>query len=323
MFPTGGHTSLLSPDACQTAIDAALYETYDREEQPAYLSCRNDMFFKISPIEAMAFIWDEDSNVGSFQETGEQEEILTTNTFVGNQKTKRVLKYTKEIPISWEAFRTDHINKRERIGFQIGDRARVSQDKVAIQTTYGDAFNGTFNTTPDGANLASNSHTTLGSGTTVDNLETGVMNPDNLWTCTVSLANQYAQDGELGSQIFSGLLVPTVLYKTSKEVLNSNLIANSAENNLNIFETDYGSVAIKQSMFLGSLYNSNTNANTSYHLISNNHMITRKVLADMSTTMINPEYTKTDSYVERARYAEVSFPGSWTGYVGCSGSAAS
>ena len=31
---TGGHTSLLSPDACQTAIDAALYERYDRDEQP-------------------------------------------------------------------------------------------------------------------------------------------------------------------------------------------------------------------------------------------------------------------------------------------------
>ena len=72
MFPTGGHTSLLSPDACQTAIDAVMYENYDREEQPAYLSSRNDMFFQISPIDSMAFILDEDSNVGAFQETGEQ-----------------------------------------------------------------------------------------------------------------------------------------------------------------------------------------------------------------------------------------------------------
>ncbi len=322
MFPTGGHTSLLSPDACQTAIDAVLYEYYDREETPAYLSSRNDMFFQISPIDLMAFIWDEDSNVGSFQQTDEQDEILSTNTFIGNQKTKRVLKYTKQIPISWEAFRTDKVGKREKIGSQIGDRARLTQDKVAIQTTYGDAFNGTFNTTPDGQNLASNSHTTL-NGNTVDNLETGLLNPDNLWTCTLSLANQLGQDGELGSQQFSGLLVPTILYKTGKEVLNSNLLANSAENNLNIFETDYGEVAIKQSQFLGSAYNANSNANTSYHLVSENHMITRKVLADMSTTMIPPEYTMTDSYIERARYAEVSFPGSWTGYVGSSGSAAS
>lgn len=320
---TGGHTSLLSPDACQTAIDAVLFEKFDREEQPAYLSSRNGMFFKIDTIDSMAFIWDEDSNVGAFQETGEQEEILSTNTFVGNQKTKRVLKYTKQIPVSWEAFKTDKKGKREALGGQIGDRARLTQDKTAIITTYGDAFNGTYNTTPDGQNLASNSHVTLGTGQTVDNLETGVLTPDNLWTCTVSLANQLAQDGELGSQIFSGLLVPTVLYKTAKEVLNSDLVANSAENNLNIFDTDYGQVAIKQSQFLGSAQNNVTNANTSYHLISGNHFITRKVLSDMNTTMINPEFTTTDTYVMRSRYAEVSFPGSWTGYVGSNGSAAS
>lgn len=319
---TGGHTSLLSPDACQTAIDAILFEKFDREEQPAYLSSRNDMFFKIDTIDSMAFIWDEDSNVGAFQETGEQEEILSTNTFVGNQKTKRVLKYTKQIPISWEAFKTDNKGKRNSIGAAIGDRARLTQDKTAIVTTYGDAFAGTYNTTPDGANLASNSHTTL-NGNTVDNLETGVLSPDNLWTCTVSLANQLAQDGELGSHVFTGLLVPTVLYKTAKEVLNSDLVANSSENNLNIFDTDYGQVSIKQSQFLGSSQNNVSNANTSYHLISGNHMITRKVLSDMNTTMINPEFTATDTYVMRSRYAEVSFPGSWTGYLGCSGSAAS
>lgn len=319
---TGGHTSLLSPDACQTAIDAVMFEKFDREESPAYLSSRNEMFFKSSSIDTMAFIWDEDSNVGAFQETGEQEEILTTNTFIANQKTKRVLKYTKEIPISWEAFKTDQVGKRDRIGSQVGDRARLTQDKTAIQTTYGDAFSGSFNTTPDGQNLASNSHVTL-NGDTVDNLETGVLNPDNLWTCTVSLANQKAQDGELGAQTFSGLLVPTVLYKTAKEVLGSSLLANSAENNLNIFETDFGQVALKQSQYLGSQYNSNSNANTSYHLVSDNHMITRKVLSDMETSMLEPKYTKTDTYAMRARYAEVSFPGSWTGYVGCSGASAS
>lgn len=322
MFPTGGFSSLLSPDACQVAINAVMYENYDRDEQPAYLSSRNDMFFRISPIDMMAFIWDEDSNVGAFQQTNEQDEVLTSNTYVFNQTSKRVLKYTKQIPISWEAFKTDQVGKRDRIGSQIGDRARLTQDKNAVLNSYGDAFAGTINTTPDGQALASNSHVPAAGGT-VDNLETGLLNPDNLWTCAVSLGNQIAQDGELGSQIFQGLLVPTLLYKTGKEVLNSNLIANSAENNLNIFETDYGEVAIKQSNFLGSLYNSNSNANTSYHLISNNHMITRKVLADMETTMIPPEYTSTDSYITRARFAEIVFPGSWTGYVGSSGSAAS
>jgi hypothetical protein len=321
-MPTGGHTTRLNPDACQTAIDAVLYSNFEREEVPAYLSSRNDMFFNQGTTDSIAFLWDEDSNVGAFQATDEQEEILTENTFIGNQKSKRVTKYTKSIPVSWEAFKTDQVGKRDRIGSQMGDRARLTQDKLAIQTTYGDAFSGTFNTTPDAANLASNSHTTL-KGFTVDNLETGVLNPDNLWTCTVSLGNQLAQDGELGGHLFGGWLGPLVLYKTAKEVMNSNLIANSAENNLNIFETDFGEVAIKQSQYLGSAYNNVSNANTSYHLISKGHQIMRKVLSDVSTDLIDPTKSRSDSWEYRARYAESTFPGTWEGYLGCSGSAAS
>lgn len=319
MQPTGGHTSLLSPDACQTAIDAVMYEKYDREEQPDVLSCRNSMFFKQDTTDSMAFIWDEDSNVGAFQKTEEQEEVLSTNTVIGNQKSKRVTKYTKQIPISWEAFKTDKVGKRERIGQQVGDRARLTQDKETILNTYGDAFDGAINTTPDGATLASNSHTTL-KGFTVDNLETGNLgSPDNLFTATLSLTNQLAQDGELGSHVFSGLLVPSILYKTAKEVMDSTLIPMSGENQLNIFDTVYGQVAIKQSPFLGSAFNTNANANTSYHLISNNHMVMRMVLSEMETDMIEPKYTANDTWAHRSRFAESAFPGSWTGYVGVTG----
>lgn len=323
MNPTGGHSAALSADATKTAIDAVLWETYGREQQPAYLRAEDSFFFQQGSTEGKtAFIWDEDSNVGAFAETGEQEEITNTDTFIGNQKTKNSQKFTKQIPISDEAFRADQVGKRQKIGTQVGDRARLTQDLKAILNTYGDAFAGSVNTTPDGTTLASNSHTTL-KGITVDNLETGNMTPDNMWTCVVSLANQKGQDGDLGSQVFEGLVCPFLLYKTAKEVMNSTLLANSGENNVNIFDTDYGEVQIRASAFLGSQYNSATNANTSYHLISRNHMITRKVFYGLTTTMLTPENTSTDSYIYRAKFHEATFPGSWTGYVGSNGSAAS
>lgn len=323
MQGNGGFTAGLSPDATKTAIDAALYETYTRAQQPGYLQAGDGFFYKQSSTNGKtAFIWDEDSNVGAFDQTGEQEDIKNTDTFVGNQKTKNSQKFTKQVPISDEAFRADQIGKRAQIGTQVGDRARLTQDQYAILSTYGDAFNGTLNTTPDGQNLASNSHTTLKS-VTVDNLETGNATPDNVWTGTVSLAGQKGQDGDLGSHVFEGTVVPFVLYKTMKEILNSSLIANSAENNLNIFDTDYGQVQIAASAFLGSAYNANSNANTSYHLVGRNHMIMRKVFYDLTTIMISPENTSNDSYLYRAKYHEIAFPGSWTGYVGSNGSAAS
>jgi len=298
-----------------------MYEEYSREQQPAYLRASDSFFFKQDTTDKLAFIWDVDSNVGAFQKTGEQEEILNTDTRIGNQKTKTSQKYTKQVPISDEAFRADAVGKRARIGTQVGDRARLTQDSESILNTYGDAFAGSINTTDDAVALASNSHVTI-KGLTVDNLETGALTPDNLWTAVTSLANQRGQDGDAGSHVYEGLLVPFTLYKTAREVQNSQLIANSGENNLNIFDTDYGNVMIRASIFLGSTYNSNSNANTSYHLISRNHMITRKVFYDLTTVMIPPTSTANDTYLYRAKYHESVFPGSWTGYVGSNGTTA-
>lgn len=322
MNPQGGLTGALSYDAVKTAIDAALYEEYTREQQPGYLRSNDSFFFQQSTTDGkLAFVWDEDSNVGGFQATSEQETILNVDAFVGNQKTVNSQKWTKQVPISDEAFRADQIGKRAAIGRQVGDRARLSQDQNAIVRTYGDAFDGSFFTTPDGDSLASDSHTTL-KGQNVDNLETGALTPDNLWTATVSLANQKGQDGDAGSHVFEGIVVPFLLYKTAKEVLDSTLIANSGENNVNVFDTDYGQVRIGASIFLGSAYNAASNANTSYHLVGRNHMIMRKTFYDVVTRMIPPESTGNDSYILRAKYHEVAFPGSWTGYVGSNGTTA-
>ena len=316
---TGGYTAALSPDTTRTAIDKVLFEKYDREEQPDVLSARNPMFFKQDRTDSMAFIYDEYSNVGRFDVHQEQEEVKITNIRTGNQTSRSIVKYMKSVPVSWEAFKTDRHGLRAHIGADIGDRARLSEDRVAILETYGDAFVTTGNTTPDGAALASNSHTTI-TGGTVDNLETGSLTPTNLWTAVVSLTNQQGQDDELGSHVFTGLLVPTTLYRVAREVMNSTLIANSAENNLNIFYTTYGTVAIKHSPFLGSTYNSASNANTSYHLISQNHFITHMILDELSTDLIEPRYSRTDSWEYRARFAQDNFPGSWTGVVSSNGS---
>lgn len=320
MNGSGGFSAGLSPDAVKTAIDGVLYEEFSREQQPGYLRASDNFFFKQDTTDKVAFVWDEDGNVGAFQATGEQEEILNTDSRIGNTKTKFSQKYTKQVPISDEAFKADQVGKRANIGRNVGDRARMTQDSNAILSTYGDFTAGTLNTTPDGQAPASNSHTTI-NGQTVDNLETGSLTPDNLWTVVTSLANQKGQDGDAGSHVFEGIVVPFTLYKTAREVLNSTLVANSGENNINVFDTDYGTVRIAASIFLGSTYNSATNANTTYTVVSRNHQIMRKVFYDLTTTLIPPESTSNDTYLLRAKYHESNFPGTWTGFVTSNGSA--
>lgn len=321
MEQSGGFTGALSPDGVLTGIDGVLYEQFTRTEQPVYLSATDSFFFGQGSTVGVGFIFDEDSNVGAFDKIGEQEEFLSTDSNIGNKKTVYSQKYYKQVPISDEAFRADMVGKREQIGRNVGDRARLTQDSEAILNTYGDAFAGAVNTTPDGQALASNSHVTL-KGATVDNLETGALTPDNLWIANNSLANQKGQDGDAGSHVFEGFVTNFLLYKTAKEVMASSLVANSGENNLNIFDTDYGQVNIKASVFLNTTYNTATNAATSYHLVGRNHQILRKVFYGLSTFMKTPEQSNNDTYSLVSKFHEVAFPGSWTAYVGSNGTTA-
>ena len=319
MNPTGGHTFGLSPDACQTEIDAVAWESYQAKQQPQYISATDEFFFKQSSSDLLGYTWDEDSNVGGFDEIDEQEVIPDTDTFLGNTTNVKMQKWVKQVPVSMEAFKADLHGKRARIGSQMGDRARQTQDRRAILNTYGEAFATTNQTTPDGAALASNSHVLLKTGAALDNLETGALNADNLWVVVQSLANQKAQDGEAGSYVFEGIFVPFILFKTAKEVLDSQLVPFSGENQINFFDTTYGQVRIGASIFLGSTYNTNSNANTSYHVLSNQHMIQRKVFMGLTTDLIDPTKTANDSWVYRARFLERHFPESWCGYVGSNG----
>ncbi len=128
-----------------------------------------------------------------------------------------------------------------------------------------------------------------------------------------------AQDGEAGSYVFEGILVPFNLYKTAKEVMDSALAPFTGENQVNFFDTVYGSVRIAASIFLGSTYNTATNAATSYHVLSGQHMNNRKVFMGLSTALIPPESTANDSWIYRGRFMEAHFQESFCGYVGSNG----
>ena len=315
----GGFSGALSPDAVRTGIDAVLYEEFSRERQPGDVSAQNEAYFRTGPTVGVSFIHDENRGVGNFETIGEQEEFLNSSTEIGNQVTKNSQKFYKQVPVSDEAMRADMVGKREAIGRDIGKRAADTQTQRAMLDSYGDAFAGAVHTTPDGQALASNSHTTL-AGTTVDNLETGSLIPDNLWTLVQSLANQVAQDGDPGSHRFELFLSNFLNYKSAKEILASGLIANSAENNINVFDTDYGQVNIGASIFLNAAVNTATNAATSYHIMSRDHQILRKVFYGLETDMKTPRETSNDTHAFVAKYHEVVFPGTWTAYAGSNGS---
>lgn len=321
MQPVGGHTGGLSPDAVQTEIDAIIFDTEaERSNQPSYVGATSGTFFQQGTTDLRKFIWDEDSAVPNLDESGEQELVKTVDTFIGNTKEVELTKNINDLPVAWEAFKVGGIGaqKRSKLGKQIADAVVRTRDEKALTRTYGDAFNGTYYTTPDGDALASNSHTTL-RGDNVDNLETGALTPDTLWAGFVSMQTQLGQHGSVNGYLVNGVLTCATQYKKLKEIMNSEAIADSAENNLNIFETDYGRVSIGQSPYLNSAADAGTYKATAVHLVSAQHSMMRKVFAGLETTLIAPEYTTTHSYVYRYLFDEVAFPGTWAGYVGLAG----
>lgn len=318
---TGGHTGGLSPSAVKTAVDGFMFDSeQERSNQPSYVGATNGLFFKTSSIDLRAFIFEEDAGVPNLETVPEQAEIPTVNTFTGNQKTINLVKRAFDLPVSWEAFTVGGkgAQKRQVLGSQIADAVVRSRDTNALVTTYGDAFDGAYNTCPDGVALASNSHVTL-RGNTVDNLVTGALTPDVMWSGFVAMQQQLGQTGEVAGYLPAGVLTSSTQYKLVKEILKSEKIAESAENNLNVFDTDYGPVAIGQSPFLNSARDGGTYKATAAHIVSREHNIMRKVYADYSSEMIEPKYTRTHSYVYRALYDETAFPGGYSGYVGLTG----
>lgn len=320
MNPTGGNTTQMNPDDVQTAIDSVAVEKYNTDGQPDILSVKDEKFFKQESFEGKSHIWDEFSGVPNTEEHQEQEYVKTVDVELGNQKVQSVKFFKNDYPISLEAFRTGKGHIRDRMGESIATAVKRKQQYVGIIDALGDAFDGNNFTTPDGEAAASNSHLTL-RGDTVDNLETAAMAPDAFDTLLQSLESQIGQHGDWGGNVASAVAVPRNIYKHTKEVLNSTLIADSAENNLNIFDTDYGQLTIKQSPLLSSKFNSGSNANTGYHLFSENTNLVRRTLFDMELTMIEPQYTGTDSYVERVRFAEVSYWETHFGYAASTGAA--
>lgn len=307
-------------NAVQTRLDNVMYSEYDREEQPDALSCRNPVFFKQMTIDRRARVYEEDSNVGEFDELQEDEKMRNTNTRLDNLTTRVVRDFHKTLYLSrnlWDDDQQDVIDNRVK---QVGDRGRLTQDKRSVLDTYGDGFDGNVNTTPDGQALYSNSHTSL-FGNTIDNLETGSLTPDNLKTLIRVLRLQEAQDGELGSHVIQGLAGPTILYDEMLEITKSDKIANSAENNLNFFNTVYGTLAIKSSEFLDSDWNGATNANTSYYAVGRNHTVTRDERQAMRTVLVGWEYDPEDKkrYKYTADYREMYYPGSWEGAAASNG----
>ena len=303
----------------RTALDEAFNETFDLERQPGEVRHDDPLFFRQRSTDKSAVIDEPQQGVGDFTEHAERQNYDEVEVLPGTKETHAIRSYKKALPISEEFFADDQFGQVQEWVRSMGERARTSMTKFPFPYTYQDAFSG--NTTNAGVALVSNSHTTI-SGDTVDNLETGALNADNLATVIRSLRLQKGEDGDLGSYHSDGLLVPINLFNTATVLADSVLKPGTGNNDVNFISKVYPGMVIGASAYLDSTFNTlNSDANTSYFVVSRNHSITRTVRQSMSNKFVPSEFSPDGTAFYRAMFREEAHTISYGGLVGSNGTA--
>lgn len=302
--------------ATKAGLDEVFFQAYDVELQPDQVQATDELFFRQKTTTWGTIQNAEFAGPDDFRPHYDDEEVVEGNIRVGNKQSLDVLEFDQDVAFP-QAFLEDSEKYEIKMGAveEMGVSAVNARDDYAFRFSYGNPFDATNNPTPDGAAFASNSHTSL-SGETIDNLETGQFNADNLKVTVRSLKLQKRQGGGRGGYYFNGLMVALNLIETAKEVTDSELKTNTANNNLNWVSNLYPGVRVGTSEYLSSTYNTlNTNVDTTYAVVSRRHKITRAVRVPISTEWVDPIYDRKRRAFYRGRFREKVYPGTWSGAV--------
>lgn len=306
-----------------SGLDEVFDSGYEMDKQPGEVRADDTLFFRQDDTELLAVQYAQSMGPGDFTPTEENEDVEEATVAVRNKATAEIFEFDKDVPIPQryqEA--SQYWGTVDSWIEQLGVRGRTSRDKYAMRYTYGDPFNASGDvTTPDSVALGSNAHIAL-SGDTVDNLETAAASADSVATCIKSLRHQRAQDGDLASYHADGILAGANLHDTLTVIVASDLKPGINDNDINYISKVYPGLVVGASEYLDSDYNSiNTNADTTFFVISRMHKITRAKRIEMTKEYIDPMYDRKRRAFYRARFSERAYCGDWGGVVVDNGTA--
>lgn len=299
--------SSLNPNVVKTALDGVFNQTFSGEQQPGYVNAESGVVFKQDTADSSAVIMEIFKGSGAWENTAEEENLPEGAPRIGNTKTFSVAKFAKSIRIPYEFFKDNKHGSYEKMVANFARRARTTRDKNAFSVFRNHATV----LTADGVALGSDSHVNL-NGDTVDNLlASSALSETTLNDAIVKLLEMKSQDGEIDGFMPKTLLVPPALFKTACELTKSELRPGTANNDVNVFSSQYG-IYIATSPFLGAAAGG---SNTTWFLLSDDHSIMRYVREGVSTDLIDYTFSNNDTYVYKGRFREVVGPLSYEGII--------
>ncbi len=295
----------------QTELDSVFYQKFDYDAtEPGIATARTGSLFKPEDTTHAAYIEEIYKGSGLFPVIGEVQTVPLSTPKVTNKLTTYIKDFGQGIEISKNLFDDNMHGVWAATVEDLAMVARVSQDDNAFQL-WRNAFTTTL--TADGQAFIG-THTLIGGGT-ISNLVTGALSPTTLNNAIVALRQQKNQANVILGNAPAILLVPSPLFKHAIEITESALIADSANNNLNVYRSAYG-ITVMTSPYLDAVAGG---SDTAWFLLSNNHSITRWVRQGVVTDMVDYKYSRNNTYIYKGEYREVVGAMNFEGAVGSTG----
>src|SRR3990167_1401599 len=241
-----GITSGLNPNIVKTALDKEFYQRYSLLPGPRFTQAGDSMIWQQDSTDRAAVIQERFLGVTEWEDTAEQGEYKGDEPRSADQITFTVAKFTKKFHITEEMIEDDQHSLVRNAVAQMGTKARTGQNNKAM-ALYRNAAGTTL--VADGLSLLNAAHTTRGS--TFDNTVSGAFTVTTLEEAINLLVEQRDTAGDIVGHEAKTLFVPPALFKEAVEKLESELLANTTDNNKNWVLSNYG-IAIKQSQYLGT-----------------------------------------------------------------------
>ncbi len=298
----------------QTELDKVFFQVFDYEATfPGVARATTAEIFK--PQETTHAAWIQSINKGSglFPAVGETQTIPLSTPHVTNKQTTLVTTYAQGIDISKQLFDDNMHGVWAKDVSDFADQAKNTMDRNAFLL-----FVNGFTTalTADGSAIFA-SHTLIGGGTQ-SNTASGagsVLSPTSLNTGIVNLIEQKNQAGVISGNSPSVLLVPPALWKHAREITDSALIADSAQNNINVYRSALG-ITVYMSHWLGAAAGG---SDTAWFLLAKNHGFTRIIRQGLETALTDWRYSNNLTYRYQANYREAYFCADYAGSYGAAG----
>lgn len=303
----------------QTELDSVFYQTFDYDATtPDIATANTESIFKQRATDHAAYIEEIYKGSGLFPVVGETQNVPASTPKVANKLTTYIKDFAQAIPISKNLFDDNMHGVWAKTVENFAKVARVTQDANAFAF-----FNGAFTTslTADGIAFIG-SHVLLDGETQSNQLKiaqtgttTTALDPTTLFAAIVMLRQQKDQAGVLLGNTPDILLVPTKLWKHAMEITDSALIADSANNNINVYRSAYG-FKVYSSPWLDNVVGG---SDTAWFLMSHNHSVTRLVRQGIQTALRDWSVSDNRTYLYQANFRETVYAPDYVGAVGALG----